>query len=253
MPPSGIARARLDSWIARRWVPDGSNDRTLPTLAPCCGSTASSSISRTWCCTLSVKTSRTASQELTIVRGVSRGEQKVDRLSAFVESAIQKSPFTADREAGPVAPDETTFAYLKDRPRAPKADRGRQGQAWDMALEYWKTLHTDEGAHYDRVVVLDAANLPPIVSWGSSPEIKCQTTRTADGNSPNLVLEDADVLQQSTELPFAGRCTVDDRLHLTTAGPRSQAPRCCFWGITIVSSCRLCCLPIVIVAIFNRR
>jgi len=66
--------------------------------------------------------------------------------------------------AGLIAPDETTFAYVQDKPRAPK------GKAWDMALDYWKTLHTDEGAHYDRVVVLDAANLPPIVSWGSSPE-----------------------------------------------------------------------------------
>ncbi|MAS06633.1 MAG: 3-isopropylmalate dehydratase large subunit [Ahrensia sp.] len=66
--------------------------------------------------------------------------------------------------AGLIAPDETTFAYIKDKPRAPK------GQAWDMALEYWKSLKTDEGAHYDKVVKLDAANLPPIVSWGSSPE-----------------------------------------------------------------------------------
>ncbi len=66
--------------------------------------------------------------------------------------------------AGLIAPDETTFAYIKDRPRAPK------GKAWDMAVEYWRTLKTDEGAHFDKVVVLDAANLPPIVSWGSSPE-----------------------------------------------------------------------------------
>jgi 3-isopropylmalate/(R)-2-methylmalate dehydratase large subunit len=66
--------------------------------------------------------------------------------------------------AGLIAPDETTFAYVKDRPRAPK------GKAWDMALEYWKTLKSDEDAHYDKVVVLDAAKLPPIVSWGSSPE-----------------------------------------------------------------------------------
>jgi 3-isopropylmalate/(R)-2-methylmalate dehydratase large subunit len=66
--------------------------------------------------------------------------------------------------AGLIAPDETTFAYVKDKPRAPK------GAAWDMALDYWKTLTTDEGAHFDKVVVLDAANLPPIVSWGSSPE-----------------------------------------------------------------------------------
>jgi 3-isopropylmalate/(R)-2-methylmalate dehydratase large subunit len=66
--------------------------------------------------------------------------------------------------AGLIAPDETTFAYVKDKPRAPK------GKAWDMALEYWKTLKSDEGAHFDKVVVLDAANLPPIVTWGSSPE-----------------------------------------------------------------------------------
>ncbi|MDH6231456.1 3-isopropylmalate/(R)-2-methylmalate dehydratase large subunit [Mesorhizobium soli] len=66
--------------------------------------------------------------------------------------------------AGLIAPDETTFAYVKDKPRAPK------GKAWDMAVEYWKTLHTEEGAHFDKVVVLDAAKLPPIVTWGSSPE-----------------------------------------------------------------------------------
>lgn len=66
--------------------------------------------------------------------------------------------------AGLIAPDETTYAYVKDKPRAPK------GKAFDMALEYWKTLHTDEGAHFDKVIVLDAAKLPPIVTWGSSPE-----------------------------------------------------------------------------------
>jgi 3-isopropylmalate/(R)-2-methylmalate dehydratase large subunit len=66
--------------------------------------------------------------------------------------------------AGLIAPDETTFAYVKDKPRAPK------GKAWDMALDYWKTLKSDEGAHFDKVIVLDAAKLPPIVTWGSSPE-----------------------------------------------------------------------------------
>ncbi|WAJ27359.1 3-isopropylmalate dehydratase large subunit [Antarcticirhabdus aurantiaca] len=66
--------------------------------------------------------------------------------------------------AGLIAPDETTFAYIKDKPRAPK------GEALDKALAYWRTLKTDEGAHFDRIVRLDAANLPPIVSWGSSPE-----------------------------------------------------------------------------------
>ncbi|HEX4297998.1 MAG TPA: 3-isopropylmalate dehydratase large subunit [Devosia sp.] len=66
--------------------------------------------------------------------------------------------------AGLIAPDETTFAYVKGRPRAPK------GKAWDMALDYWTTLNSDADAQYDKIVVLDAAKLPPIVSWGSSPE-----------------------------------------------------------------------------------
>ena len=66
--------------------------------------------------------------------------------------------------AGLIAPDEKTFEYIKGKPRAPK------GAAFDQAVEYWKTLFTEEGAHYDKIVVLDAAKLPPIVSWGSSPE-----------------------------------------------------------------------------------
>ncbi|MCO5148345.1 MAG: 3-isopropylmalate dehydratase large subunit [Aquamicrobium sp.] len=66
--------------------------------------------------------------------------------------------------AGMIAPDDITYAYIEGRPRAPK------GKAWDMARAYWDTLVTDEGAHFDRVVTLDAANLPPIVTWGSSPE-----------------------------------------------------------------------------------
>ena len=66
--------------------------------------------------------------------------------------------------AGLIAPDEKTFDYIKGRPRAPK------GAQLEQAMEYWKTLKSDEGAHYDRVVVLNAAELPPIVSWGSSPE-----------------------------------------------------------------------------------
>ncbi|MFK8249996.1 3-isopropylmalate dehydratase large subunit [Ancylobacter terrae] len=66
--------------------------------------------------------------------------------------------------AGMVAPDETTFAYVKDRPRAPK------GEAWDAARRYWDTLRSDEGAVFDKEVRLDGAALPPIVSWGTSPE-----------------------------------------------------------------------------------
>jgi 3-isopropylmalate/(R)-2-methylmalate dehydratase large subunit len=70
----------------------------------------------------------------------------------------------AGARAGLVAPDETTFAYVKGRPYAPK------GEDFDRAVEYWKTLPSDEGAHYDKVVVLNAAEIIPQVSWGTSPE-----------------------------------------------------------------------------------
>jgi 3-isopropylmalate/(R)-2-methylmalate dehydratase large subunit len=67
-------------------------------------------------------------------------------------------------KAGFIAPDEKAFAYLKDRPRTPK------GKLWDEAMRYWETLRSDEGAHFDREIRLDAAKLPPLVTWGTSPE-----------------------------------------------------------------------------------
>ncbi|CAN2533598.1 3-isopropylmalate+dehydratase+large+subunit [Methylocapsa aurea] len=66
--------------------------------------------------------------------------------------------------AGLVAPDEKTYDYLRGRPKAP------QGEIFDAAIRYWETLRSDEGAHYDRVIVLDAAALPPTLTWGTSPE-----------------------------------------------------------------------------------
>ena len=66
--------------------------------------------------------------------------------------------------AGLIAPDEKTFEYFKGRPRSPK------GAAWEAAMKYWETLYTDDGAEFDTVVKLDASNLPPIVTWGTSPE-----------------------------------------------------------------------------------
>jgi len=66
--------------------------------------------------------------------------------------------------AGLIAPDETTFGYLKGRPYAPK------GADWDAAVAYWKSLATDPGATYDKTVVIDAADIAPSVTWGTSPE-----------------------------------------------------------------------------------
>jgi 3-isopropylmalate/(R)-2-methylmalate dehydratase large subunit len=66
--------------------------------------------------------------------------------------------------AGLVAPDETTFAYLQGRPSAPK------GGAWELALSYWKTFFSDDDAVFDREIVLDASDIAPTVTWGTSPE-----------------------------------------------------------------------------------
>src|SRR5437667_5826633 len=66
--------------------------------------------------------------------------------------------------AGLVAPDEKAFDFLRGRPKSPK------GAAWDAAMRYWETLRSDDGAHFDHEIRLDAAKLPPIVTWGTSPE-----------------------------------------------------------------------------------
>jgi 3-isopropylmalate/(R)-2-methylmalate dehydratase large subunit len=70
----------------------------------------------------------------------------------------------AGARAGLIAPDETTFAYLKGRPMSPK------GAAWEAAVNYWRTLPSDPGAKYDKEVRLDAGAIPPTVTWGTSPE-----------------------------------------------------------------------------------
>ena len=78
----------------------------------------------------------------------------------------------AGARAGLIAPDETTFDYVRGRPLAP------QGAAFDQAVAYWRTLPSDAGAIYDRVVTLDAADIAPMVTWGTSPEAVLPITGT---------------------------------------------------------------------------
>jgi 3-isopropylmalate/(R)-2-methylmalate dehydratase large subunit len=70
----------------------------------------------------------------------------------------------AGARAGLIAPDETTFDYLRGRPAAPK------GGAWEMALPYWQSFFSDPDAVFDREITLDAATIAPLVTWGTSPE-----------------------------------------------------------------------------------
>jgi 3-isopropylmalate/(R)-2-methylmalate dehydratase large subunit len=74
--------------------------------------------------------------------------------------------------AGIIAPDEKTFAYCKGRPHAPK------GAQWEAAVAYWKTLFTDEGAHFDKVITLRGEDIAPVVTWGTSPEDVLPITAT---------------------------------------------------------------------------
>ena len=85
----------------------------------------------------------------------------------------------AGARAGLIAPDETTFAYLRGRPHAPKA------AAWEAAMHYWRTLKSDDDAKFDVEIKLDASEIPPLVTWGTSPENVVPIT----GHVPDPALE----------------------------------------------------------------
>ncbi len=87
----------------------------------------------------------------------------IEALSMEARMTICNMSIEAGARAGMVAPDETTFAYLKGRPHAP------QGADWDAALAHWRTLRSEPDATFDREVVLDAATLTPFVTWGTNP------------------------------------------------------------------------------------
>jgi 3-isopropylmalate/(R)-2-methylmalate dehydratase large subunit len=96
---------------------------------------------------------------------------------------------------GLVAPDETTFAYLMGRPATPKAG------AWEMALNYWKSFFTDEGARFDREETIDVSQLVPTVTWGTSPE----DVVAIDGRVPDPAdFDDAKAAQVRRMLDYMG-------------------------------------------------
>jgi 3-isopropylmalate/(R)-2-methylmalate dehydratase large subunit len=95
----------------------------------------------------------------------------------------------AGARAGMVAADETTIRYLKDRPFAPR------GELWDKAVAYWETLHSDAGAAFDRVVELDATQIKPQVTWGTSPEMVV----AVDGRVPDPATMNDAVKREAAE------------------------------------------------------
>lgn len=85
-------------------------------------------------------------------------------LSMEGRMTVSNMTIEAGARAGMIAPDDITFAYCKGRPRAPR------GADWDRAVDYWRSLATDEGAKFDKEVTLDAAAIAPQVTWGTNPE-----------------------------------------------------------------------------------
>ena len=87
----------------------------------------------------------------------------IEALSMEARMTVCNMSIEAGARAGMIAPDQTTFDYLQGRPHAPK------GEQWDEAVEYWKSLRTDDDAVFDKAVVIDASTLSPFVTWGTNP------------------------------------------------------------------------------------
>jgi 3-isopropylmalate/(R)-2-methylmalate dehydratase large subunit len=101
-----------------------------------------------------------------VIRGFSM-EQRMTVCNMTIEGGAR---------AGLISPDETTFTYLKGKPRAPK------GADWDKAVAKWRTLATDPGAKYDKVIEIDVSHIAPQVTWGTSPGMGC----SIEGKTPDL-------------------------------------------------------------------
>jgi 3-isopropylmalate/(R)-2-methylmalate dehydratase large subunit len=115
--------------------------------------------------------------------------EAIRKLSMEGRMTVCNMSIEAGARAGLVAPDETTFAYLKGRPYAPK------GGLWEQALAYWRTLPSDPGAAYDREVKLKAEEIEPIVTWGTSP----QEVLTINGVVPDPAQESDPQRRKSME------------------------------------------------------
>ena len=171
---------------------------------------------------------------LTIIATIGAGGG-VGHAIEYAGSAIRNMSIEAGARSGMIAPDETTFAYLESRPFAPKGDR------WAKALAYWKTLPSDPDAVFDRDVTLDAADIAPTVTWGTSPQDALPITarvpdpsRESDharresmqralaymGLTPNVPLTDVPV-----DRVFIGSCTNSRLVDLRSAAAVAKGRR----------------------------
>jgi 3-isopropylmalate/(R)-2-methylmalate dehydratase large subunit len=132
-------------------------------------------------------------------------ELEVEARMTLCNMAVEFSAFT-----GLVAPDEKVFAYLQDRPHAP------QGKAWELALQYWQNLHSDEEAEHDWEIVIDADEIEPTITWGTSPQQAMGVSEAIPTPGDNnmrqaLVYQDLEPGQRAQDIKidaaFIGSCT----------------------------------------------
>jgi len=122
--------------------------------------------------------------------------EAIRALSMEARMTVCNMSIEGGARAGLIAPDEKAFEFLKGRPKSPK------GAAWDEAIRYWESLRSDEGAHFDHEIRLDAAKLPPVVTWGTSPEDVVSITGVVP--DPDKITDEAKRLSKHRALNYMG-------------------------------------------------
>lgn len=121
----------------------------------------------------------------------------IESLSMEARMSISNMAIEAGARAGIIPPDDVTYAYLKGRPMCPT------GEEWDKAVQYWNSLRSDEGAHYDQTILIDAKDIAPTVTWGTSPQDVVPIT----GKVPMIADPAHSAARQVRRLFCGGECT----------------------------------------------
>lgn len=107
------------------------------------------------------------------------GGTAIESLSMEARMSISNMAIEAGARAGIIAPDQITYDYLEGRPMCPS------GEEWEKAVKYWDSLRSDEGAVYDETIVIEANDIAPTITWGTSP----QDVAPIDGNVPMIAAD----------------------------------------------------------------
>ncbi|TQV89842.1 3-isopropylmalate dehydratase large subunit [Aliikangiella coralliicola] len=133
--------------------------------------------------------------------------EAIRRLNMDERMTICNMSIEAGARAGMIAPDQVTFDYLKDRPYAP------EGEFWDKAVEDWSQLYTDEGAEFDQLVVIQAEEIRPMITFGTNPEMAIPITSVIPEGAAEHALDymgfkaNQSMINKPVDVVFIGSCT----------------------------------------------